>query len=132
MRLSQLEPEETYLSSTTVAVSESIELSLSALVLVPLDRRLAAERGVPLLGHADTELTDIPEHKPGYAKQICGNGSKFTALLPPAVLYAITNNLQFVAATHLDAATYHVAYQGKLVVTAILAVIILRQKITSI
>lgn len=132
MRLSQLEPKETYLSSTVVTISEAIKLAASALALVFLDRRLAVDRGVPLLGQADVEPTDLPEHRAGYAKQICGNGSKFTALLAPSVLYAITNNLQFVAAAHLDAATYQVAYQSKLVATAILAVIVLRQKITSI
>jgi hypothetical protein len=84
MRLSRLESKETYLSSTIVTISEAIKLAISALVLVLLDRRLAAERGIPLLGRTGTESTHTPEHRPGYAKQICGNGSKFTALLAPA------------------------------------------------
>lgn len=132
MRLSQLEAREIYLPSTVVAISEAIKLALSVLVLVNLDHRLAMETEILLLRHAETESTLVYERKAGYAKQICGKGSNFTGLLAPAVLYAITNNLQFVAAAHLDAATYQVAYQGKLVATAILAVLVLRQKITSI
>jgi UDP-sugar transporter A1/2/3 len=48
----------------------------------------------------------------------------------PAILYVIQNNLQFVAATNLDAATFQVSYQMKILTTAGFSVLLLRKKLS--
>ncbi|KAK5074227.1 hypothetical protein LTS08_005182 [Lithohypha guttulata] len=54
----------------------------------------------------------------------------FIVLLIPSLLYTIQNNLQFIAVSNLEAATFQVAYQGKLLTTAIFAVIFLGKKLS--
>ncbi|KAJ3801361.1 nucleotide-sugar transporter [Lentinula aff. detonsa] len=50
----------------------------------------------------------------------------------PAVLYVIQNNLQYVAASNLPAATFQVSYQMKILTTAAFSVVMLRKKLTSL
>ncbi|KAJ7111531.1 nucleotide-sugar transporter [Mycena crocata] len=49
----------------------------------------------------------------------------------PAILYVIQNNLQFVAVSNLEAATFQVSYQMKILTTAAFSVLLLRKKLTS-
>ncbi|KAL0946608.1 hypothetical protein HGRIS_012806 [Hohenbuehelia grisea] len=48
----------------------------------------------------------------------------------PAILYVIQNNLQYVAASNLEAATFQVSYQMKILTTAGFSVLLLRKKLT--
>jgi UDP-sugar transporter A1/2/3 len=57
--------------------------------------------------------------------------SGFFKLLVPAILYTLQNNLQFVAATNLDAATFQVTYQCKILTTALFAVLMLGQSLSA-
>jgi len=50
-------------------------------------------------------------------------------LLVPAVLYVIQNNLLYLALTNLDAATYQVTYQLKILTTAMFSILMLNKKL---
>lgn len=48
----------------------------------------------------------------------------------PACLYTLANSLQYVGISNLDAATFHVVYQFKIIVTAVFSVLMLRKTLT--
>lgn len=50
----------------------------------------------------------------------------------PSMVYIIQNNLLYLSASHLDAATYQVTYQLKILTTALFSVVILRKRLQSI
>ena len=110
MRYSRLPSQPAYLSSTAVVMAEVVKILLSILMLFV---QVGPQAGDMLwqnviLNWRDTLQVGIP-----------------------AVLYLIQNNLLYVAASHLDAATCQVAYQLKLLTTAFFSVTLLHRHIST-
>jgi len=101
MRFSRSDPNERqYLSSTAVMSSEVVKLVVAVYLLF--------QEGIQ---PSDFDWKEIAK----------------TAV--PATLYVIQNNLAYLAISNLDAATYQVTYQGKILTTAILSVIMLNRRL---
>jgi len=67
----------------------------------------------------------IDKFKKQLKSDIFDNKIEFIKMLIPAGLFNLQNNLSFVALTYLDAATFQVLSQFKLLTTAIMSVILL-------
>ena len=65
------------------------------------------------------------------AQDIFGRDSQALPMAVPAILYFIQNNLQYIAVSNLDAATFQVSYQFKIITTAIFSVIMLKRALSN-
>ncbi|KAJ3047701.1 hypothetical protein HK102_012858, partial [Quaeritorhiza haematococci] len=105
MRYARTLPGPRFLASTAVVLSELIKLSVSLFVHLRNERRTKSRILV-------NKVRD----------DLFGSQSQWEKMLVPAVLYFIQNNLQYVAVTKLDAATFQVTYQMKILTTAVFSV----------
>jgi solute carrier family 35 (UDP-sugar transporter), member A1/2/3 len=113
MRYSRLDKEHLYYTSTAVFLSELTKLIIC---LYMAGRNQIFETG----------RLSIPEL---YSQVFAHDAWK---LMIPAALYTIQNNLQYVAVSLLDAATFQVTYQLKILTTALCSVIMLRTSLSGI
>jgi len=100
-----------YLASTAVLSSECCKFVVCVITLF-------VHAGYSVQGTFQHFLTEIV-NKP---KETC-------KLIIPSGLYAVQNNLLYLALSNLDAATYQVTYQLKILTTAIFSVCLLRKQI---
>jgi len=114
LRYSKTLPDK-YLSSTAVVCSECLKFFTSVLF------------------HVIQRVREIkPPERYNYKMlldELFGKESDCLKVMVPAVLYLIQNNLQYFSASKLDAATYQVSYQMKIITTAIFSVIILKRSL---
>ncbi|XP_037029947.1 UDP-N-acetylglucosamine transporter [Bradysia coprophila] len=111
MRYGRTRSGDMFLSSTAVVMSEFVKL-LTCLVLVFHEEGQDVNRFVTAL-HTTIVKNPVDTFK------IC----------VPSLVYIIQNNLLYLSASHLDAATYQVTYQLKILTTAMFAVTILKKKL---
>lgn len=63
--------------------------------------------------------------------EVAGKPREIAKLMVPALLYTIQNNMLYEALENLDAATYSVCYQSKILTTALFSVFLLRKKLSA-
>ncbi|XP_025110277.1 UDP-N-acetylglucosamine transporter-like isoform X2 [Pomacea canaliculata] len=93
-----------YLSSTAVVMSEAIKLLASLYMFFATSRRSSVLMWEELLDAREAVKVAIPSG-----------------------IYTFQNNLQFIAVSHLDATTFQVTYQLKILTTAIFSILFLRR-----
>lgn len=96
-----------YLASSAVFVMEVIKFAICCVVI-------AYQSGGALLGQLKEHVVDSPW--------------EMLKLCVPSLLYTIQNNLLYLALSNLDAATYQVCYQLKILTTAIFSALLLQRK----
>ncbi|XP_074640995.1 UDP-N-acetylglucosamine transporter-like isoform X2 [Tubulanus polymorphus] len=102
-----------YVSSTAVTVAEFMKLLACFVVIF-------YEQGMSLVGLFLTIKNEIIDKPMDTLK-----------LFIPSALYTIQNNLLFLALSNLNAATYQVTYQLKILTTALFSVLILSKRLDS-
>ncbi|KAI8373697.1 UDP-galactose transporter [Blakeslea trispora] len=108
--------DELYLASTAVLLSEILKTLVCLVVVYSLlPPRIRSLASLNLFLYQEFVI----------------HWSESIKLAIPAILYLIQNNLQYVAATHLDAATFQVTYQLKILTTAFFSVILLHRRLSS-
>ncbi|KAF9943863.1 hypothetical protein BGZ65_000086, partial [Modicella reniformis] len=100
-----------YIASTAVFVAEIIKMFTCVIVLVYKNRSLL--RAFDIIRE---EIIEQPE--------------EIGKMLVPSGLYALQNNLLYIALSNLEAATFQVTYQMKILSTAIFSVAMLNKRLT--
>lgn len=100
-----------YFSTTTVCITEVLKLVLSL-------GMLAKETGSPL------------RFKNTIVDHIFCSPAELLKLSVPSLVYAVQNNMAFLALSNLDAAVYQVTYQLKIPCTAVCTVLMLNRSLS--
>ena len=109
-RTNQAEDQPLYLASTAVFIMEVMKLVICCLVI-------AYQSGGNLINELNTHVIHAP--------------MEILKLSVPSFLYCVQNNLLYLALTNLDAATYQVCYQLKILTTAVFSAILLQVRTTN-
>ncbi|NWH60243.1 S35A1 protein, partial [Geococcyx californianus] len=104
---------EMYFSTTAVCVTEVIKLFLSVGILAKETGSLARL------------ITSLKEN-------VFGSPTELLKLSVPSLVYALQNNMAFVALSNLDVAVYQVTYQLKIPCTALCTVLMLNRTLSKL
>uniref|UniRef100_A0AAQ5Z176 Solute carrier family 35 member A1 n=1 Tax=Amphiprion ocellaris TaxID=80972 RepID=A0AAQ5Z176_AMPOC len=99
-----------YFSTTAVCLTEVIKLILS-------------------LGMLAKETGSLPRLKNAIQEHVFFSPKELLKLSVPSIVYAVQNNMAFVALSNLDAAVYQVTYQLKIPCTALCTVLMLNRSL---
>ncbi|XP_006792689.1 CMP-sialic acid transporter [Neolamprologus brichardi] len=102
--------EELYFSTTAVCIAEVIKLVLS-------------------LGMLTKETRSLIKLKATIQEHIFCSPKELLKLSVPSVVYAVQNNMAFIALSNLDVAVYQVTYQLKIPCTALCTVLMLNRSL---
>ncbi|XP_051500846.1 CMP-sialic acid transporter [Myxocyprinus asiaticus] len=111
LRYTRTVTSELYFSTTAVCITEVIKLLLSLVMLF-------------------REAGDLGRCKTALVNHIFRSPKELLKLSVPSVVYAIQNNMAFIALSNLDAAVYQVTYQLKIPCTALCTVLMLNRSLS--
>ncbi|GLE00133.1 hypothetical protein PINS_up008860 [Pythium insidiosum] len=121
MRLSRVGDAPKFNTSTAVIMGEVLKVLASVVLIV---------RTPAALGDAATsDAKTAKGHVGAGALAVIFDQRELLRVSVPALLYFVQNNLQYVAASNLDAAAFQVLYQLKILTTAMFSVLMLRKAI---
>ena len=135
-----------YLSSVAVMTDELMKLVVCTVMLLLAYRSVTRSGGympvkqidgAPELEHARSSMSSLPTGGrmtiggffEFFKKEVFKSPFDFFKMSVPAILYALQKNLLYLAISNLDAAVFQVAYQGKILTTALFSVIVLGKKL---
>jgi UDP-sugar transporter A1/2/3 len=135
MKMSLLPSATKYLASVVVFADEILKLIFCILMLAWVYWKAEGRNGYTLVSSTkDISTTETRSGIMGYfqfMKSECFRTKfDFFKMCVPAICYAVQKNLLFVAVNNLDAAVFQVAYQGKILTTAMFSVIMLGKRLT--
>merc|ERR1711963_553789 len=114
LRYSRTRPGPPYLASTAVMMNECCKFTVCVFSLFA-QQQFSVRKSIR-----------------AFKEEIIGKPFETIKLIVPSGLYCLQNNLLFVALTNLDAATYQVTYQLKILTTALFSVVLLKKHIKSV
>ena len=115
MRLSRTARGPLYASSTAVFMMEVVKF-ISCIIVVYIDK---SKKGLGL-----SQIKYI------LYEEVLQNPYELLKLSVPSLLYTLQNNLLYYALSHLDAATFQVGYQVKILTTAFFSMTLLGKSLT--
>ena len=129
MRSSTGEP--MYLASVAVMLDETIKL-VACVVLLFLAYRKSKETVIyQEIGQAKPVVQQHTSFLGFFKEEVFGSLFEFFKMAVPAICYSVQKNLLFLGVSNLDAGTFQVLQQGKILTTALFAVVILKKVLNS-
>ncbi|KAL4147674.1 hypothetical protein PRNP1_011478 [Phytophthora ramorum] len=114
MRLSRVGNFPRFNPATAVFMGETLKLATCFVVLAHEFNALKEPQRRKRMGESFRTVTNVKE---------------LLRVSVPAMLYVVQNNLQYVAVSNLDAPTFQIMYQLKILTTAIFSVVMLRKTV---
>ena len=139
MRISRTQAGPMYLGSVAVMTDELMKLTLCSIMLLLAYKSVASNVAYTLV----SSEADVSAHSTGsttmsvrgfvrfFKAEVFRSPFDFFKMVVPALCYALQKNMLYVAISNLDAAVFQVAYQGKILTTALFSVIVLGKVMTT-
>ena len=107
--------------------SEAVVMSEVCKLVISLALAALAQEPRPAVAHRSLAFRVVDRYY-GAARDAYAEPGSYV-LLVPAALYAVQNNLQYVAASNLEPAVFQVLYQMKVLTTAFFSVVLLKKRL---
>lgn len=123
-----------FITSTAVIMSELLKLLTCLLMVYREEGMLSLSQSGTVYANSLIDIisitgTNVKRTWTVIEKTVIRDPMDTLKVAVPAIVYYVQNNLIYLAATHLDAATTQVTYQLKILTTALFSVFLLKKKL---